>query len=280
MLSRIQRQAETLSKSERRVAEWVLQHPRQAAEASVASVARAAGTSDPTVIRFCRHLGLSGFREMKLRLAEALSRPTRYVHSDVNADDSTADVVTKVIDRSIQALFDARSTVASIPLDDAIAAMASSRQIVFCGVGASGHIAGDASHKFFRLGIPCTAVSDVATMLQLAAVADRADVYVIISQSGATLGPVAVSEALRKRGIRTIAVTASGSALAARAGTVVDCQPDEDTSIVTPMSSRLAKLAVLDAMQVALALKLGAPAGQRLHDSKQALEILRAPEDI
>lgn len=275
MLNRIELKAKSLSRAEQRVAAWVLEHPRQAVEASVAEVARAAGTSDPTVIRFCRRLGLAGFRELKLRLAEALSRPTTYVHSDVGADDSTAEVVAKVFDRSIRALFDARSAVTVAPLEEAVAAMTSTRQLVFCGVGASGHVAADASHKFFRLGIPCTAATDVPTMLQLAAISDRADLFVIVSQSGTTQGPVAVCETLSRRGIRSIAITASGSPLAERASIVIDCQPDEDTSVVTPMSSRLAKLALLDAVQVSLALKLGAAAEVRLHDSKAALEVLR-----
>lgn len=276
MLNWIELQAKSLSRAEQRVAAWVLKHPRQTAGASIAEVAQAAGTSDPTVIRFCRHLGLSGFRELKLRLAEALSRPTTYVHSDVGADDSTAEIVAKVFDRSIRALIDARSAVMVAPIDRAVAAMASTRQLVFCGVGASGHVAADAGHKFFRLGIPCTAATDVATMLQLAAISDPADVFVVISQSGTTQGPVTVSKTLRERNVRSIAITASGTPLATTADIVIDCQPDEDTSIVTPMSSRLAKLALLDAIQVALALQLGEAAEVRLHDSKRALESLRS----
>ncbi|HZW59035.1 MAG TPA: SIS domain-containing protein [Woeseiaceae bacterium] len=276
MLTRIERQSGALSKAERRVAAWVFGHPRQTTEATVAGVARAAGTSEPTVIRFCRHLGLSGFRELKLRLAETLSRSTgRYVHSDVSRDDSTADVVTKIVDRAIQALLDVRGSLATAPLEEAVALMAAARQLVFCGVGASGHVAADAAHKFFRLGIPCSASSDVATMLQLAAVAEAADVFVVVSNSGETRGAVATATALRRNGAHCVAVAPAGSPLAAAAGVVIDCQPSEDTSIVTPMSSRLATLAVLDVAQVLLAMRLGEAAGQRLQHSKQALDALR-----
>ena len=47
--------------------------------------------------------------------------------------------------------------------------------------------------------------------------------------------------------------------------------PNEDTSVYTPMSSRLAQLALLDAIYVAFALSLGDKAAQNLRRSKDAL---------
>ena len=94
MLQVIEQRIKDLSPAEQRVAEWVLSHPRQAAHATLATVARECGTSEPTVIRFCRHMGLAGFRELAIRLAEALSHPGNYVHRDVGPDDSTSDAIT------------------------------------------------------------------------------------------------------------------------------------------------------------------------------------------
>ena len=74
MLARIERQSETLSRAERRVADWVLAHPREAADATLAEVARSCGASEPTVIRFCRTVGLAGFRELTLRAPEEVGR--------------------------------------------------------------------------------------------------------------------------------------------------------------------------------------------------------------
>ena len=109
MLERIQHSLERLSKAEQRVGRWILAHPRQAAEATLAEVARAARTSEPTVVRFCRSVGVSGFRELSRRLTEALSRPQRLLHQDVSADDGSGDAVIKVFDAAIRALIDARA---------------------------------------------------------------------------------------------------------------------------------------------------------------------------
>lgn len=274
MLTTIERNMPALSRAERAVAEWVLKHPRQATSATVADVADAAGTSEPTVIRFCRSVGLGGFREFKLRLAEAVGRPGSFVHRDVSPDDSVDEAVIKVFDRSIQALHDLRTRVAGLPFEQAIDAMAKARQIVFAGLGASGEVATDAHQKFFRLGIPCATATDTPMLLQMAAIADPRDVFVIVSHAGRWPPTARGAEHARHRGATVIALTEPASPLARSASLVFGSQVAEDTSVYTPMSSRLAQLAVLDALQVALAVRLGPTAEERLKASKQALRLL------
>lgn len=271
MLAQIENRLPSLSRAERRVGQWLLAHPRQAAEATLAEVAGACGTSEPTVIRFCRRLGLGGFRELTIRLTEALSRPVGYVHRDVVADDKAVDAAIKVLDASIQSLIEVRAELSSIPIERAVTILAGARQIVFAGLGASGSVAHDACHKFFRLGIPCSALTDTPSILQYAAIAEASDVMVVISKTGQA--PEVVRAAARRSGGATvIALTDPGSPLAREAALVLPCLPQEDTSVYTPMSSRLAQLALLDAIQVALALALGEPAITKLRASKQALK--------
>ncbi|HSN51331.1 MAG TPA: SIS domain-containing protein [Woeseiaceae bacterium] len=271
MLNRIQQQAGRLSRAERRVAEWVLAHPRQAADATLAEVARECGASEPTVIRFCRRVGLTGFRELTIRLTEALSRPDRYVHRDVNPDDATADAVTKVLDAAISSLLDMRAQLSSIPIDAAAAVLLDARQITFIGLGASGHVAADARHKFFRLGTPCNAHTDTPSILQAAAVAGPGDVLVIVSHLGGWPELERAAAAARDNGATVIALTNPASRLARIANLVFGWDPHEDTSVYTPMSSRLAQLALLDALYVAFALALGDVAADKLRRSKEAL---------
>jgi len=45
------------------------------------------------------------------------------------------------------------------------------------------HVA-DACHKFFRLGIPCSTLMDTPMILQFAAIAEPADVLVLLSHTG------------------------------------------------------------------------------------------------
>ena len=271
MLSRIEQTIPDLSQAERRVGAWVLAHPRQAVEATLAEVARACGTSQPTVIRFCRHVGLGGFRELTIRLTEALSRPVSYVHRDVNPDDTTPDAVTKVLDASIQSLIDVRVELSSMPIDAAVTLLRQARQIAFVGLGASGYVAQDACNKYFRLGIPCSVLTDAPSIIQFAAIAGPGDVLVITSYSGRWRHLARAARASRERGAEAIALTDPASKLARAVSLLLPCAPRENTSVYTPMSSRLAHLALLDAVQVSLALALDDAGVDGLHRSKTVL---------
>jgi RpiR family carbohydrate utilization transcriptional regulator len=271
MLSRIEKSVATLSPAEKRVGYWILSHPRQAARATLATVARSCGTSQPTVIRFCRRLGLRGFRELGLRLTEALSNPASYVHRDVSADDGTADAIAKVIDASIQSLLDVRSELFSMPIEAAVGALAGARQIAFAGLGASGHVARDACQKFFRLGTPCTALTDTPMILQFAAIAEPGDVLIIVSQTGRWPELARAAELAQNGGATVIALTDPATTLASAADILLPHNALEDANVYTPMSSRLAQLALLDALQVALALARGDEAVHKLRSAKSAL---------
>lgn len=273
MLSQISTSITSLSRAERRVAEWILAHPKEATSATLARLASECGSSEPTVIRFCRRLGLSGFRELGLRLTESLSRPPSYVHRDVAADDTSQEAILKVMDASIKSLVDMRSQLSSMPVDATVAAMHDARQIAFAGLGASGHVARDACHKFFRLGIPCSSLNDTPMILQFASIADSRDVLVLLSHTGRWLDFAKAAKLARDRGATVIAITNPQSKLASEANLLFPCEVIEDTSVYTPMSSRLAQLALLDALHVALALASGESGAERLQASKNALRV-------
>jgi len=272
MLSRITNAIPDLSRAEKRVATWVLEHPKQATNATLAHIASECGTSEPTVLRFCRRMGLGGFRELGVRLAESLSVPGSYVHRDVNPDDSISDAAIKVMDASIQSLSEMRAQLSSMPIDAAAKAMATARQIAFAGLGASGHVARDACHKFFRLGIPCSSLLDTPMILQFAAIAEPDDVLVLLSHSGRWQEFAQAANIARERGATVIAVTNPDSDIAHCASILFPCRVIEDTNVFTPTSSRLGQLALLDALLVALALTLGSGATERLRLSKDALQ--------
>ena len=105
-----------------------------------------------------------------------MSRPDSLVHRDVSADDSTSDATVKVLEAAIKSLVDLRGQLSTLPFDKVVRQMVHARQFVFAGLGASGHVASDASHKFFRLGTPCTALTDTPTIRQFAAIAGSGDV--------------------------------------------------------------------------------------------------------
>lgn len=271
----IQESLNRLPPAEQRVGTWLLEHFSSCLNMPLAEVAREAGVSEPTVIRFCRSLGLGGFRELRTEIIAARQSPDSYVHQDVLASDSTTRAVEKVLDSSIRSMVELRADISRMPFDGAAAAIASARQIVFMGMGASAMVAEDARHKFFRLGIPCTTAVDPQTILQQASVAASNDVLVGISHTGEWPDLIRAISGATAAGATCIAVTTPASPLATAATFTFGCAVREDTSVFTPMTSRLIQLAILDAMQIAAALRMGENAEVNLRRSKEALTAYR-----
>ena len=214
---------------------------------------------------------MSGFRELTRRLTEALSQPDSLVHRDVSPQDSTSDATVKVVDAAIKSLVDLRADLSGMPFDAVVSRMLRARQFVFAGLGASGHVASDACHKFFRLGTPCSAIVEPPSIRQFAAIADERDVLFVVSKNGDSSDLCDAAREARNNGALVVAITDPESPLADAASETFACDAHEDTNIYTPRSSRLVHLALLDALHVATALGLGEAAAQNLRRSKDAL---------
>ena len=273
MLKRIQTALPNLSSAERRVADWLLQDPQQVLTRSLAQIARSAGVSEPTVIRFCRSLGCSGFRDFKLVMAQTLAKSDALLHTDVTAGDTTKDILFKVIGKSVQEMNSLLSRLDAVVLDEAAVALLKAERISFFGMGASGIVAEDAHNKFFRLGISCHCYRDRPTLLQAAAIAGQNDAVIAISKIGSQSAVVQATQLARENGATTIGLTSPLSPLSENCDFPILIDINEDTGYYTPMSSRLVQLAVLDVLQVTLALKLGQEA---IDKQERAKAILRA----
>lgn len=271
MLNRIRQKQGQLSAAEQRVAEWVVEQPHTVVRAALATVAKKSGASEPTVIRFCRSLGCSGFRDFKVRLAQDLASNQNYIHHDVETGDRAPEIIAKIAERTMHVLADTRDNLSDVAVDAAADAMQRARQIQFLGIGASGIVARDAQHKFFRLGVPCVAHADGPTILQAASIADAADCFVAISNSGQSPEIVQACAAVAAGPAHLVTITAPGSPLSRIANIAVDVDTHEDGNVYTPTNSRLAHLLVLDILQVSVALRLGGDARENLKKTNQVL---------
>lgn len=274
MLARIEQNLNSLTTAERRVADWVLGNSHQVVALPLARIAAAAGVSEPTVVRFCRSVGSKGFSDFKVRVAQDLASSETLMHADVRPGDDANDILAKVMGDSIRELSSVRRSLDAARIEEAVTALARAQRIDFYGVGASGIVVADAQNKFFRLGVPCTAYSDAPTMQQAAAVADERVAVIAVSRTGDSAPVVQACRRAASNGARVIAITAPLSPLAAAVHTAILLDVREDTGVYTPMSSRLAQLAVLDVIQVALTLALGVRGIDMLQRSKEALQAI------
>lgn len=272
MLDKIQELQTTLRPSEQRVAQQVLAQPHQTVELSIAALAAQAGVSEPTVMRFCRALGCSGYQEFKLRLAQALSASLVYSHRELNAEDDTASVTDKVLEGAIASLMSVRRSLDNTALAQAVALLVQTRRVEIYGLGGAGIVAADAQLKFCRLGITAVAYSDAYLHNVAASLLQAGDTVLALSNTGRSRDLLRSAELALAGGASLIAICASGSPLARMAQVCLPVDGIAGHDTYAPIKARIAHMVVIDALAINIALQQGPAMLQRLQQMHTVLQ--------
>jgi len=156
VLTQIQAALPGLSKSDNKIAQVVLADPEAATHASIALLAQQANVSEPSVNRFCKRLGATGYPDFKIWLARSLVAGVRYISQVVDPQDTVATYPGKLVDNTVNALLLARENLPLDILEEAVTHLDAANRIYFFGMGTSAAVAQDAEHKFFRFQTPVT----------------------------------------------------------------------------------------------------------------------------
>jgi DNA-binding MurR/RpiR family transcriptional regulator len=249
----------SLPPSERRVGMAATADPAGVAAMTIGELAAACDTSETTVVRFCRAIGLRGYPELRIGLAAAAgtedaSGIAAGVGGDIGPRDALGDVVRKLGYADARAVED---TVAQLDLQvlkrvvDAV--VAADRTDVY-GVGASALIALDLHQKLYRIGRVVNAWTDPHMALTSAALLKRGDVAIGISHTGDTPDTVSSLSEARRNGATTVAITNfPRSAIVETADHVLTTAGRETTFRSGAMASRIAALTVVDCLFVGVA---------------------------
>lgn len=242
-----------LRKSEARVADFVLAHANDVIKMRIVDLAAASSVSEPTVIRFCRALGFDGFQSFKLQLAQQLGMGSVYTQFAVDDSDTVNDLRNKVFDTTIGSLLTVRDELDPDILEEAINTIARARRVEFYGFGASGSVASDAQHKFFRLQLSTAAYTDPHIQRMSAISLGSEDVVVAISQSGRTRALLESVALARDAGATVIGLAPAGTPLSEQCTIPITVNMEEDLQAATPVSSRIAHLVVIDVLATGVA---------------------------
>ena len=253
LIHRIAENRSQLRKSELRVADTVLAHAKDVINMRIVDLADLSEVSEPTVIRFCRAIGFDGFQSFKLQLAQQLGLGSVYTQFAVDDSDTVADLRNKVFDTTIGSLLTVRDELDPDILEQAINTIAKARRLEFYGFGASGSVASDAQHKFFRLQLSTTAYTDPHIQNMSAVSLDREDVVVAISQSGKTKALLESVQLAMDAGATVIGLAPAGTPLNRRCSIPITVNMEEDQRASTPVSSRIAHLVVIDVLATGVA---------------------------
>lgn len=247
---RLQEYQKQANGAEQNLVRYLLEKPEQAAQLTVYQIAEKNFTSPATVVRFCKKVGFSGYREFLAALNHE-NAVRRQAHKDITTDispeDGVQDIVEKVTYRNIQALEDTGRLLDTAEVSECVSLMQRAHNIVLFGIGSSLLVARDSYLKFLRLNKPCLCNDDWHSQLLSARNATPQDVGIIISYSGLTEEMIRCAKILKENGVPIIAITRfSETSLTALADHKLYVAANELLVRTAATASRISQLNVVD----------------------------------
>jgi DNA-binding MurR/RpiR family transcriptional regulator len=238
------------------VADRVLADPRAAAALTISELADAAHTSETTVLRFCKRLGMPGYPQLRLALAaeSAQVRQLTATQTDINEDDTVDDIISKVAYVDASAVEETAQQLDRVALSTAADAIAAAGRVDLYGIAASNVVADDLQQKLHRIGVIAFAWNDPHIALTSATLLGPNDVAIGISHSGTTKEIIEALAKARSRGATTVAITNFPlSRLVGTADIVLTTAARETSLRSGATASRIAALTVVDCLYIAVA---------------------------
>jgi len=253
----LQSRLDGLRSSEAAVIRLVIDDPLFVSEGTTAEVAARAGVSAPTVVRAARAVGFNGFADLKLGLAYARGSASFFTPSPQLDDTATAgDVLRATLDGSRRALTAVEGAVDQTSLERAAQKIGDARRVLAIGAGTSAAVAVDIAFRLNTVGVPANNVADQMSALIASRLLGKGAVVLAFSATGRTLQTLAVCDAARSSGATLIAVTnQAASPLAQLADVPIIVAGDDLSDQMAASASRIAHLAVMDAVLAMVALR-------------------------
>lgn len=269
--SQIQAAMESFPPSIRRVAQQVVSDPQHVLEGTITDLARTCETSETTVVRFCRAIGLPGYVQLRVQLATEMGREGAQRTSDAGGvtDISATSTLPELVEniRFTEGLC-IEETIENLDLDElakVVDAIDAADRVTLYGVSASGWSAADLQRKLFRIRRNAHAFADAHDALTAVALMTKGDVAIGFSHRGRSAEVATFLEQASALGVTTVAVTnAVPSPVADAANLVLRTTVREAQFRSGAMASRTAQLLVADCIFVAVAQR-------RMDDTVEAL---------
>lgn len=204
--------------AEKKIADFIMENKKAVVDMTVAQLARASGTSDATVSRFCRRCGFKGFQSLKMDLAKEVMEEERdrlQVSNEIDRRNLTQSLQNILANKTAEMT----ATIGMLEpdnLETILQVLEHARIIQFAAVGNTIPVALDGAFKFNQLGL--RSVSGTIWEGQMAHTYNLGpeDVVIIISNSGTSKRLLTMAQGARENGASVIVITNNASSSLAK----------------------------------------------------------------
>ena len=279
MLTEIQHKLDELPPIQKKIAEYIIQNPKEVVRMSISHLARQSGAkSEASIVKFYRGLGFSGYHDFKVTLAtEIAGRDFHNPDADnrISVDEDVPSIRRKIFHSCMHVLEMNNNSIDDEVLEETIKLLHHANRIIILGYGTSAVAAYDLYIKLSRLGLDCHYSLDSHANALILSEPREGDVVFAISFSGESKDVVFQTRHVKGL-VPIIALTGeAGSPLAQVADLCISIQSFETTFHTDAMVSRIVQIAVMDVLFTSLAVRGGERSLNRLTRSRQGLSFIK-----
>lgn len=202
---------QTLTKSERKIADFISSNPADAQYMSITSLAEECHVADATISRFCKTLGYHSYSEFKLALAKHAGTKIEDIDNalqgKITRKDSVKDMSKKIYTSNTRAMKQSLELIEPKKITLAAKYFHTANRIYCFGQGGSGVIAKEAWARFMSASPKFHCIEDSHMQVMAASLCEPSDVILFFSYSGATIDIIETLRVAKESGARVILIT-------------------------------------------------------------------------
>lgn len=190
ILNSITEQYHSLTRSGKKLADYIFEHTGEAQYLSISTLAENSGVSEASITRFCRGLGLSGYNDFKLALAKSeritdLGDPSNSPET-ITAKDDYSTMCRKIHHSIASSLNETLALLDEASLNQAVTIISKANKVYCFGQGGSNVMAMEAWARFSTATNSFIHIADSHMQVMAASLATSEDAILFFSYSGST----------------------------------------------------------------------------------------------
>ena len=207
----ITEQYHSLTRSSRKLADYILANTHDSQYMSISSLAENCGVSEASITRFCRSLGLSGYNNLKLALAKAAYVTDIGDPSDtpetITSEDTLNSIFHKLYDSNVLSLNETMELLDETEISRAVDLISSADRVFCLGNGGSMVMAMEAWARFSIATSRFVHIEDSHMQVMNISLATEHDVILFFSYSGSTKDMEDIMRIAVERHVSVVLVT-------------------------------------------------------------------------
>ena len=249
-----------LRPSEKKVADYILEHMEELRTLSIDRLAACCQVSQPTVMRTVRALGYDGYRDFRYAVVEQLAQQGRRKEDGFRAmygysltgEEKTEDIPARIVAATGKMAEEMLKNVSGRIFCKVIEILSRARRVDLYSVENSNVTAQDLLTKLLYLGLDCRHFDDGYHQRISAGNLEKGNAAVGISYSGNSRDTVEAVKMAKRAGASTIVMTNFQNSLITRYADFVLCTSQEQAFYGDAIFSRTTQLMLVDMIYMGL----------------------------